>query len=682
MNYFYSLFIYLLGGLLFLLPNRALAQETLNIKSVELIGEGNTPSNVVFDYRRSEIRNQLCIPPEVLCLPVGTQIHAISIPYRINIYDGSTLTQSLSNMRIALGETTSMPDYKNPYSYIEEGMDTYYEGGDQLEVTNPSLNKWVTYNFSTPFNYQGGYLLVDLKTTTPSPITQNINISTSYHEFESILNMSGQNGQQPRKDVKRPNFVLGVTIPSGHAVPYIPLMNREQIVGYAEQGGSSEVIPLNINNLGDQPLTVTGLNSSNFKLVETSITIPVGDNAGKIPLQYTPQSAGTHEENVQLQTTAGNIEMKLSGTTYRQAPYSREITVSCDKPIKSQLSEQELQTITELSIKGQLTNGEIAFAFTLLPNLTKLDMSAAVSSDTDFYVENGYWTKFEQLALPTGLKNMRLPLTAINLTKLILPLGFEGLSGDIDQGQDKPALPSSLTTLVALGTKRIELYGAENNIETVYVPEKAIDKWNSVSTWWDKEILPITDAVLQPGFGGDVLIRDEQVFTEDDYPMGEVGISIKPNESQVTASAGLQNQAPVQIKELSLSYRLNSRQPEWGESPADGLFLEKGAYSAFINENDQATLQKVSYSLKLQPQKWHFISFPFDVDRDSIISAPENGGKGYVIRRYDGQSRANNGMYCDTNWQDVTDKLSAGCGYILQTDRLDNNNDTYKLSFL
>jgi hypothetical protein len=65
-------------------------------------------------------------------------------------------------------------------------MATLYEGVDQLEVTLTNKMQFVTYNLSAPFTYNGGYLLVDLKTTTAVPITQNINISTNFHEYRSI----------------------------------------------------------------------------------------------------------------------------------------------------------------------------------------------------------------------------------------------------------------------------------------------------------------------------------------------------------------------------------------------------------------------------------------------------------------------------------------------------------------
>lgn len=678
------LFIYyLLGGLLFLLPDWLSAQDDGKLVGIELTGKQKSSTNAVFDYRKSEIRNQLCIPPEVLCLPIGTQIHAISIPYRISIYEGSTLTQSLGNMRIALGECQSMPDYEYPYSYIEEGMATCYEGGDQLDVTPTNQMQFVTYDLSAPFTYKGGYLLVDIKTTTAVPITQNINISTSFHEYKSILNLHGQEGKQAHKEDLKPDLVLGVITSPGCAVPYIPLQFRESILGYAPVGGSSPKVDIQIANIGDQSLDVTGLTGSeNFALVNSQMV--AAGSKGIIQLQFTPKDAGTREETVFLQTSAGKIEMNLSGTTYRQAPYNRVIKVSPENPLKQLMNEEDRLQITELSIEGQITENDMGFAFHEIPKLTRLDMSAAVSSDPNCGINKERWPQFEQLALPTGVKSIWIPQTATNLSKLILPLGFEDLSGDYNQETQKESLPANLTTLIAFGLSPIWVNSdAIQTIETVYVPENALENWKNDYRWRDKNILPITDAVLHPDFGGNMLVRDERVITLDDYPKGEIGISIKPDEGQVTASASLTNQAPVQIKELNMSYRLNGRGTEYNEPQPDGLFVEKGIYSVFINENKEAALQSVFCNLKLQPQKWHFISFPFDVDRSVFVSAPENGSQQYVIRTYDGQSRANNGMSNDRNWKDETVKLKAGCGYILQmedTEQYQHDDKYYKLS--
>lgn len=679
MNYFYYLFINLLGVLLLLSPIRLFAQQ--NLQAIEITGKGNNFASVVFDYRENSMRNQLCLPPNILCLPRGTKIHAITLSYRIN-KNGSTVTESQGNMRVAFGETFDLPEYKYPYSYIEEGLTTYYEGSDKLEFDTENKIKYVTYNFSTPYEYSGNYLIVDLLTTTLIPLDNNFYIETTFHESESIINMRGQNNNGPYRNSWKPDLILGVELPANQAVPYIPFRDREQIFGYAAVGSVSESIPMGIKNIGNQPLTIEALHSKtqSFVLEETK---EVAAHSGQtIHIRFTPTFRGTLEENVILQTSGGKIDMKLSGTTYRHAPYNREIIISRDNSLRNQLSNEDRQEITELSISGQITFSDMNFMFNEMPKLTKLDMSTAVSSDNSIYILEENWSKFEQLTLPVGIKDIQIPQTA-NLSKLILPLGFKGFGGSYE---NQHILPPSLTTLIAFGYNPPLVYGDSQEtlqyIETVYVPENAIQEWKNSPYWRNKDIQPIADDVLQPDFGGKLVIRDDQVFTSDIYPNGEIGVSIKPDEEQVTASASLINQAPTQIKELSMLYRLESRAQGDNEPPSDGLFTEKGTYSTFINEHDGASLQSLSYNLQLSPYYWHFISFPFDVDRNAFVSAVENGARKFVIRSYDGQARANNGMHSYNNWKDVSGRLLARCGYILQTEypEQSNNGNYYNLS--
>ena len=170
---------------------------------------------------------------------------------------------------------------------------------------------------------------------------------------------------------------------------------------------------------------ITG--SENFALVNSKM-VAVGSEE-IIQFQFTPKNAGTREETVFLQTSAGKIEMNLSGTTYRQTPYNRVIKVSPENPLWEQLmNEEDRLQITELSIEGQVTEKDMSFASYEIPNLIRLDMSAAVSSDANVWFNEECWPQFEQLALPAGVKSIRIPQTATNLSKLILPLGFEGLS--------------------------------------------------------------------------------------------------------------------------------------------------------------------------------------------------------------------------------------------------------------
>lgn len=678
------LFIYyFFGGLLFFLPNWLSAQNIdNNIKSIEIVGDGDIFSSGIFDYQNEKTRSQISLKPEELCLPMGSKILSIGLQYRF-YKDESEIEGSYGSLSISLKETESMPDYSYPYTYIEGGMTTCYKGTDQLIFDDERELKTVTYTFNSPYEYNGKYLVIDFLATTNTPLDKAPYISMNSREPESVSCLFGRNDEDPYPLSIIPNLILNVELPSGEAVPYIPFNFRKQILGYAPLSGSLSSVEIPILNLGDQGLVVKNLESSeNFEL-ESSKTIE-GNSGDKIRLLFTPKNAGTMEETVLLVTSAGNIEMYLAGTTYRQEPYNRVIRVSPEYPLWEQLKE-DLSQITELSIEGQVADIDMNFAFYEIPNLTRLDMSAAISTVSHFDIREENWPKFEQLALPAGIKDLGIPQNATNLSKLILPLGFERLYGTYNEETNEESLPSNLTTLIALGFDPINMSSdAIQTIETVYVPENAIENWKNDYLWRNKNVLPITDAVLRPEFGGNMVVRDEQVITMDNYPEGEIEISIKPDEEEVTASASLTNQAPVQIKELDMSYRLDWRGTEYDDPEPDGLFVENGAYSVFINENEEAVLQSISFNLKFQPWQWHFISFPFDVDRDVFVSAPDNGSREYVIRTYDGQSRASNGMYSNENWKNENNMLSAGCGYILQTEYPENNSyydNYYRLSF-
>ena len=69
------------------------------------------------------------------------------------------------------------------------------------------------------------------------------------------------------------------------------------------------------------------------------------------------------------------------------------------------MNEEDRLQITELSIEGQVTEKDMSFASYEIPNLIRLDMSAAVfASDANVWFNEECWLQFEQLALPAQLK--------------------------------------------------------------------------------------------------------------------------------------------------------------------------------------------------------------------------------------------------------------------------------------
>jgi len=98
---------------------------------------------------------------------------------------------------------------------------------------------------------------------------------------------------------------------------------------------------------------------------------------------------------------------------------------------------------------------------------------------------------------------------------------------------------------------------------------------------------------------------------------------------------------------------------EWDRRGAD---VRNSA--AFINNVDMSA-DKVSSNLWITDGKWTFLSFPYDVKVKDIM--PEDAATQWVIRKYDGQLRADGEM--DKTWVNMNpdDVLEAYQGYIWQS---------------
>ena len=601
-------------------------------QAFEIADDWSSLTFSLINYRSDYTRHQVFYPSNALRIPIGTKIYSISL----QVWCREPIS-SHGDMRISLGEISdeNIPEYE----YIES-LEAYYEGSDLINIDNNSQSQVITYSFKEAYVYNGGCLIVDFFLTTKENEFSGW-VEGYGNEFNGIYNLgcNWNEGEEPYpyQYDQKPDIALEVEFPNDAPIPYVPFSDREQILGYASVGASSTTSYVTLENKGGSAFTVSGLEgSSHFSLSNSNITVQAGSSE-QVGLVFTPQSEGTWEENVSLVTSAGNLGLTLTGTTYRQAPYEREV-VSSDN-----LGDQlwpDRETITELSVSGTVGYSDQGF-FTEMPNLVNLDMSTAITDITNWWRDPAELSQIEQLALPQGL--LRFEFEGMdNLQKLILPIGFEYISS---------ALPRSLTYLISFALNPPNVYRdayeqeCHQYIETVYVPANAVENWKNHYDWREKEILPITDEVLS-GNLRHINVRDDIAYTSDNYPTGEVLVNIRPDMELETAVAGLTNQAPLNMTKLSLSYRLQDRADYGGDY--DGLYLEQGSYSSFINENEEATLQTARYTLQVEPRTWHYVAFPFDVPV-SALQAQDPSAE-YVIR------------------------LKAGQGYIIQTEYPSSSN--------
>lgn len=111
-----------------------------------------------------------------------------------------------------------------------------------------------------------------------------------------------------------------------------------------------------------------------------------------------------------------------------------------------------------------------------------------------------------------------------------------------------------------------------------------------------------------------------------------------------------------------------------GDHPIDVnnlQYIGDGDIFPSIITDDNLNIDTLFIHLPQKKGKWHFMTFPFDIQREQILCNSE-----YVVRYYDGQIRANNGS---GGWQNVPtgQKMLNGQGYIFQA----ANGDTLKFAF-
>ena len=188
---------------------------------------------------------------------------------------------------------------------------------------------------------------------------------------------------------------------------------------------------------------------------------------------------------------------------------------------------------------------------------------------------------------------------------------------------------------------------------TLYVPKDGENDWNATynAYYWHTQWSQF--AKLEgwtPQY--------EYFYLEDDYEMesGEIpGTEEKDPDADLGEESGLivGEDAHQDMGEVNVD----------SDGESGGSIIAEGG----SDESDEGnvTMAKLNIKIAVQPNKWYFFCFPFDIAKEAITCDAN-----YVFRHYDGKSRASNGS---SGWKNVTesegDYLKAGKGYIFQCDK-------------
>lgn len=648
----------------------AITQDVLDGKNeesnlFEVAGDGNNSGELV-SYRNATNHTQVFYPSEMLNLPVGTKINSIKL--RFSLWNEEQLSVPNGRLRIACSEHLG----GIPTNEFLPSGDIYYEGSDLVDFskTASSEEQSVEYKFSKPFVYNGGCLVLDFNSEAGEviPSDKEFYLSTRYSELDGFYSLEDEEWGVYRSN-RIPNVVFDIELAGDSPFPFIPYKNRKVYCGYAAAGSASSEHYVKIENKGSSELIVESLSDCSFDLARPVTISPYSIEL--VGIRYKPNGRGSHLEEGILHTNAGDIRLKLVGTTYRQAPYWNEVEISIGNSLQdNEFLRNGRDTITALSISGDLSSSDWSYLRGAFSKLRYLDLSTATIPSNSLYEEQ-LFRQLEQLALPMNLQELSIN-QANSLNKLILPVGLLRINS---------SLPRQLTTLISFAPEPPTAYSHTLEfVGTVYVPENAMDRYQQIYEWNRKEILPITDEILGDGWeAGPILIHEDWTYTESDYPKGTPDIQIRPEGAYEYEyqNVSLINQAPLTMKSLTMANHLEGRESYYWDDEEEIFFREKDFYASFINENTVATCEELKYEIQAYPYKWYYWSFPFDVKISDIISESDVP---FVFRYYDGASRAYGGM--GGNWKNVeNDLLEAGKGYIFQTDWIPNNSyNTLKFS--
>lgn len=172
-------------------------------------------------------------------------------------------------------------------------------------------------------------------------------------------------------------------------------------------------------------------------------------------------------------------------------------------------------------------------------------------------------------------------------------------------------------------------------------------------------------------------IMPENIYVVTDYRLtwpDELSLDYRPNVYVGSAAAlTVSGNSTLSASNFVLNWdayqaRYNSKY----DSSTGNYYYDRDNCYAVLKNLATARADKVWINLKTRTNVWDFISLPFDVRVGDIIPM-DDAATPFVIRKYDGEKRAQ-GMTGET-WVNMTadDVLQAGQGYIWQSASTDGN---------
>lgn len=286
---------------------QAVNQNEVEEASILTLCDGtDTNKNVPFYFYYLDTKGttgQVIYPESMLESMVGKQIT------RVTFYNqGYPNSWSIEQMGVSMAtvDYATLPEDAENAAYIEADFTQTFCGAKSAEATDEAQE--LAFEFSTPFVYTGGNLVVELKAVTAgssypqvSFVGQNTEVHTSVYGYNSSRYYQ--------------KFLPKVTFTFEELVAYKAAVSEESLSFGTIFTGESKQLTFSISNTGANALTasLTGLENSAFAVETPTIEIPSGQTV-TVPVTYAPTAAGTHSASLNINLgEAGSFTVALAG---------------------------------------------------------------------------------------------------------------------------------------------------------------------------------------------------------------------------------------------------------------------------------------------------------------------------------------------------------------------------------
>ena len=267
----------------------------------------DTNNNVPFYFYYLDTKGttgQVIYPASMLESMVGKQITGITF-----YNQGYPNSWSIEQMGVSMAtvDYATLPEEVEGATYIEADFTQTFCGAKSAEATEEAQE--LAFEFTTPFVYTGGNLVVELQAVTAgssypqvSFVGQNTEAHTSVYGYHSSRYYQ--------------KFLPKATFKFEELEAYKASVSEEALSFGSIFTGETKELAFNISNSGANALTATfsGIENSAFSVAATTLDIASG-NTVTVPVTFTPAAACEQTATLNINLgEAGNFSVALAGS--------------------------------------------------------------------------------------------------------------------------------------------------------------------------------------------------------------------------------------------------------------------------------------------------------------------------------------------------------------------------------